>query len=275
MAVNFIMMGIVVGIMLGLVITIGFVVYKDAKALGLNAILWTIAAIIIPNFIGVIIYLVVRSTTPKKVTCSICQTKIKEDYNVCPECGSSFVVFCKGCKRPVEPELKICPYCGESMEYLELPKAIKIFPKTNIVRAIGVILAIFLGTIIIVVVATFGIGNIAFRTNYAPKNIAIMNVENNIGNQFKSSFFYKDGTDTKRFNIKKDSRQLISGEVYVEEGSIRIEVIDNEGNSIFTQEFTPQEEAYAVAISLDKTDVFYKVHMVYNKAKGHVDLKAE
>ena len=39
-------------------------VYKDAKSRGMNGVLWAILAIIIPYFIGIIIYLIVRRSHP-------------------------------------------------------------------------------------------------------------------------------------------------------------------------------------------------------------------
>lgn len=272
-----IMMCVFVGIMLGVAIAIGYIVYKDAKALGLNAWLWAIMAVVIPNFIGVIIYLVVRSTTAKKVTCSVCGAQIKEDYNVCPECGSNFTLFCKSCKRPIESGLKICPYCGEAVEEGELPKAMKVFPKTNISKSIGIIVAIFLGTVVIGVMGAFGMINMNKHTGYVhvPSNVAIMNVENNMGNKHEESFYYKNGESIQTFSVDESSHQLLTGEVYVKKGSIVINVEDNKGNNIFSQEFTPQEDPYAVQISLDKADVFYKAHITYNKARGKVNLRPE
>ena len=44
-----------------LMLVIGVVVYKDAKAHDLNPWLWMVVAVFTPNLIGVIIYLVVRS----------------------------------------------------------------------------------------------------------------------------------------------------------------------------------------------------------------------
>lgn len=49
-------------VMLSILGMIGYIVYKDAKAIGLNAILWVVVVIFVPNFMGIIIYLVDRKS---------------------------------------------------------------------------------------------------------------------------------------------------------------------------------------------------------------------
>lgn len=273
MTTTMVSMIVVLGVMLGVCLTIGYVVYKDAKALGLNAVLWTVLAVFLPNFIGVIVYLVVRSTTAKKATCSVCHAKVKEDYNVCPECGSNFAVFCKSCNKPIEPGMKICPYCGEAAEDLEMPKAVKVFPQTHIAKTIGSILGVFLGAILLIIVIAFGLGSVLHHVDYAPHNLSIMNVENNTMNKCKQSFYYKNGESIKDFNINKE--KALVGKVTVKQGSMTLTIKDDEEKVIFSQEFTPQEEAYTIEIPLNKTETFYSAFMTFDKTRGSIELQPE
>jgi len=88
---------------------VGSIVYKDAKKRGMDPWLWATIAVFVPFFIGIIVYLVVRSDGI--VTCENCGRPLRSDYRVCPYCGHSRARQCPQCGRPVSPEWKICPYC--------------------------------------------------------------------------------------------------------------------------------------------------------------------
>lgn len=67
-------------------ILIGTYVYKDASFRGMNAALWTILSIFAPGFVGLIIYLIVRSDYTD-TCCPTCNKPIQETFVVCPHCG--------------------------------------------------------------------------------------------------------------------------------------------------------------------------------------------
>ncbi len=48
-------------IVLSIPVLIGVYVYQDAKRRGMNAVLWTLVAVIAPALVGFIIYLLVRN----------------------------------------------------------------------------------------------------------------------------------------------------------------------------------------------------------------------
>ncbi|MEG0580389.1 MAG: zinc ribbon domain-containing protein, partial [Niameybacter sp.] len=93
-------------------VALGIVIYKDAKAHDMSGALWTAIAVLGPNFIGVIIYLIVRSNVEKKYNCSNCKAEVRADYNMCPSCQGVFEKVCHVCKRAVSGEVAYCPYCG-------------------------------------------------------------------------------------------------------------------------------------------------------------------
>lgn len=68
------LLGIVLA-MLVFMLIIGTIVYKDAKAYNLNPWLWTLVAILTPNLIGIVIYLVVRSNQQKNIHVLIAMPK--------------------------------------------------------------------------------------------------------------------------------------------------------------------------------------------------------
>lgn len=60
--------------------------YRDADDRGMIPILWTALVVLVPSFIGLIVYLVVRTST-NKVKCSNCNTYVNSNIKYCSNCG--------------------------------------------------------------------------------------------------------------------------------------------------------------------------------------------
>ncbi|NLK39330.1 MAG: zinc ribbon domain-containing protein [Clostridiales bacterium] len=97
---------------LAIPIMIGVFVYRDAKSRGMNAPLWTLVALVAPGFIGLIIYLIIRSEH-SALFCPSCSFRVSENFSVCPNCGRSLKYKCQNCNTPLESGWKICPSCSE------------------------------------------------------------------------------------------------------------------------------------------------------------------
>jgi hypothetical protein len=93
---------------------IGVYVYRDAKSRNMDAVLWTLVAILIPSFIGLIIYLVIR-TNNTNLNCPQCQKPVAPEYALCPYCGMSLKATCPICAAPVDGGWKLCPKCGTEL----------------------------------------------------------------------------------------------------------------------------------------------------------------
>lgn len=94
---------------------IGVYVYRDAKARGMNAVLWTLIALVSPALIGFIIYLLVRGGY-SDLECPQCGTPVTERFVVCPQCGARLRPACPGCAAPVEQSWKVCPHCAAPLD---------------------------------------------------------------------------------------------------------------------------------------------------------------
>lgn len=94
-------------------IAIAVFVYRDAPNRGMNRWMWMTIATFIPNFIGLIIYVIVRSNYGKK--CLSCGKQVKHDYEVCPYCGNNLNQHCLHCGKTVANNWKICPYCQNNL----------------------------------------------------------------------------------------------------------------------------------------------------------------
>lgn len=97
-------------------ICIGIYVYQDAKSRGMEAILWTALAVLIPYFIGLILYFIVRYYRGNH-KCPRCGTSVKDSYTICPQCGTELKSTCPNCGAYVESDWHLCAHCGTELPY--------------------------------------------------------------------------------------------------------------------------------------------------------------
>jgi Double zinc ribbon len=95
------------------VLLIGYI-NADARRRGMRYVMWTLLAIFLTNFIGVILYFVLRDPLP--VTCGKCGAQARAGFAFCPQCGAALSNACPACKRLVEPGWKTCAFCGGSLK---------------------------------------------------------------------------------------------------------------------------------------------------------------
>lgn len=141
---------IVLSIGLIVPILIGVYVYRDANRRGMNAVMWTLIALLAPSLLGFIIYLLVRSSY-SDLECPRCGTTIKEEYVLCPKCGSKLRPFCQNCSAPVEPDWTVCPRCATPLE--EISRDV-VVPTRKKDKSLGIIL---IAVILIPVVLIFAL----------------------------------------------------------------------------------------------------------------------
>ena len=86
-----IFMGVLIPIAaITMIILLGVWTYRDATSKGMNGILWTMVVLLVPSFVGLIVYLCVRYDA-KKVTCSKCLQQVNGNSKFCSNCGQELV----------------------------------------------------------------------------------------------------------------------------------------------------------------------------------------
>ena len=98
-------------------------VYHDAERRGHSGLLWGLF-VFIGNIIGLIIYLILRASSPDltgtspvvAIRCPGCAGSIQSSYVACPHCGIKLDKSCNNCGKHVEPGWKACPYCGTTLD---------------------------------------------------------------------------------------------------------------------------------------------------------------
>ena len=129
---------IVLAIIIIVPLIIGIYVYRDAEHRGMNAILWALVAAIAPALIGLIVYLLVRGNY-SDLRCPRCDTRVKEQFVVCPKCGAKLRASCPNCATPVEPDWKVCPKCTQPLPEIQVDVQVPVRAKD---KSIGKVLAI-------------------------------------------------------------------------------------------------------------------------------------
>ena len=262
---------------LGLLIALGVVIFKDAKAHHMNPWGWTALVLFVPNFIGLIIYLVVRSNVEKEYSCSNCKAVVKKDYNLCPNCQAVFEKTCPSCKRAVDSQLPYCPYCGQKVEAAAIyPTATKVANKTNIVKPLAIIGGTYLVLVILAFVTMFAIAAAdgAFEGLNLTNNISVMNIENNSSRRMKASFSYKN--DRKQLTIKKEAGEqlVIHADVSLNKGNLLLTVSDPNGNIIDTKNYTGDTFGDTLTLPIEIAGK-YKVKIDVQEASGKYDINVE
>lgn len=141
-------------------VLIGVYVYRDAKSRGMNAVLWTLIALLAPTLIGLLIYLLVRGSY-SNLRCARCGAPVTEQYVSCPQCGARLRATCPGCAAPVEPGWKVCPRCAaplpEQPEDLCTPvrKQDRVLPK--------ILLAVILIPVLLIVAALLAFSSLTVK----------------------------------------------------------------------------------------------------------------
>jgi hypothetical protein len=94
------------------VLLVGYV-HVDAKRRGMRYVMWTLLAIFIWNFIGTILYFLMRDPMP--TPCPKCGKLSAQSFTFYPHCGAELMRTCRVCHRKLGPGWSNCAYCGTSL----------------------------------------------------------------------------------------------------------------------------------------------------------------
>ena len=146
-------------LVLAVPVIIGVYVYRDAKRRGMNEILWALAAALVPSFIGLLIYLIVRANY-SDLRCPKCETPVTEQYVVCPRCGAKLRPACPNCATPVEQDWKLCPKCTQPLT--EVFAGVQ-YPTRTKDKSLGKVIAIVIAIpVLLVLLLVFGLSVFSF-----------------------------------------------------------------------------------------------------------------
>jgi hypothetical protein len=91
------------------VLLVGYV-HVDAKRRGMRYVMWTLLAMFIGNFIGIILYFLMRDPMP--TPCPKCSKLSAQSFTFCPHCGAELMRTCRVCHKKLGAGWSNCAYCG-------------------------------------------------------------------------------------------------------------------------------------------------------------------
>lgn len=177
------------------VVLVAVWVYRDAKSRGLEAWVWVLVTVLVPSFIGLLLYFLVGR---------------KESRRACPSCG-----------RQVPQRSTFCGFCGGQM-----PEETPTERKKGVGK--GLLIA---GLVCIVLTILLGFGSIfalavadgAFE-NADFFSVSTVYVENNWNDSWNVKFHYTNKTPDASFRIHDDGPNTLYFEGECEEGPLTLRV---------------------------------------------------
>jgi hypothetical protein len=113
------LIGSVLLLVVSVLIGIGVAVYHDAKQRGMEPLLWALVAALVPYFLGLIAFLIVRH--PVQSYCAACGQSFAAADIYCKNCGQAVQTRCPSCGRPAETSTRFCSGCGTQLEPAPVP----------------------------------------------------------------------------------------------------------------------------------------------------------
>ena len=147
-------------------VMIGVYVYRDAKRRGMNAMAWTLIAVVAPALIGFIIYLLVRGNSPD-LQCPQCAEPVTEQYVICPHCGAKLRPACPNCSFPVELDWNVCPKCAAPLDQAKMRHTPPLRRQDRTLSKI--LIAIIVVPVALIALAVFGLT--AFQSAGGPSTL--------------------------------------------------------------------------------------------------------
>lgn len=151
-------------VIMAIPVLIGIYVYRDAKARGMEALVWALIAVLAPGFVGLIIYLVARRDHVK-LCCPQCGEEVGESYATCPRCGQKLAASCRSCGTPLKADWKLCPRCGTEITETEPFSPPVVASGTGGKGLTAVIIVVLLVPVLVVVMTVIGVA--AYGANTA------------------------------------------------------------------------------------------------------------
>lgn len=209
-------------------------VYRDAKSRGLEAWVWTLVVVLVPSFIGLLLYFLVGR---------------REGRRPCPSCGAQ-----------VPARSTFCGYCGAQM-----PEESQAPPQRGgkgllITGLVCMVLTIVLGfgAVISLAIADGAFEDIDFMT------YSTVYVENTRSNRWSVSFHRTNKTPDKSFPIDDDGPYTLYFEGECEEGPLTLHVWQGDVKRTFDLSGGDEVEGY-MDLSIFSPG---KVHMELFNEKG-------
>lgn len=255
----------------------------------MNSTLWVLITVLMPNFIGFIIYLVVRSQSGRigeklrdfqsdqkdQTNRPDKQHPYGESKDSSRSYGSDKVIISKGtstkdircqtCGRLLSGSPNKCPYCGAPVhnEMFDDDMAQANAARKGIITVLAIVLVIGMLFFVLIALTPFRYMNIEEVVDTFKYEI-FSGEEQNTSSIISSKYSYWDGTKEKIIDIDKNGDLEIEFEIESKEGIVYAVLKDDDNNIIYNFPGNAREEAI---FKVQKGERYY-ISIVGQKAKG-------
>lgn len=230
----------------GAVACLGVWTYRDAKARGLQAGMWTAIVVLVPNLLGILLYFVVGR---------------KQQKTACPACGSW-----------TEPGKAYCSSCGSPMGDMGYAFVGRKPGKRILVAGLAfIVLGFFL--IMGVFIAQFA----ASPETFTARNMSIGQAQTSLPGRWKLSFWYFDGEKARSIRLKYGGSRTMTIDAKIESGTVEAAISAEDGKEerISLNELNSLNSPYIWDLSEFPVNAKLTLRIYGEKAKGNFNMKWE
>lgn len=186
--------GLAVLLVVTAMVGLGFWTYRDAKSRGLEAGMWTLIVVLVPNFIGLLLYFLI-GRRQQQTLCPSCGSKTQQGKPYCSTCGAAIV---QG---------------GMSM----------ITSKNNSKKPLIFALTCVVLTFILMIFIS--VASIYLQPEmFSSKTISVVKNETRLPGVWKLSFWYFDGEKSRAIVVKNGTPSALNVSATVEKGALEMGV---------------------------------------------------
>lgn len=227
--------------MIGTLVGLGMWTYRDAKARGLEAGMWTAIVLAVPNFIGLLLYFLV-GRKQQHVLCSTCGLRTEQGKPHCSNCGTFLV-----------------------------PQANSISPrprsnKKPLIFALVCVILTFILAVGVIVTSVW-----AQPEMFAAHNVAIGQTQTMRAGIWKLSFWYLDGEKVRTIDLKESESKTLTVDAKIKQGTVKLG-IKAEGKEEELFLLNGRESAFEVDLSPFPADGKITARLYADEAKGSVHM---
>lgn len=198
-------------------LTLGVWTFLDAKSRKLNAALWVVIVMLVPNFIGLILYFLIGR---------------KQSLTQCIKCNQS-----------VQSKSHFCPNCGSIMP--EIANDIQFDKRKN-----KKLLIMFISCLIVIFLAIVGVFINIIKESpgaFTTFSSSVGMVEANFGNKWDLSFYSFNGVKKHNINLKNNSTKTLHIESELNSGSLFLNI--SQGDKTINVDLSKNEQDTTYNIS--------------------------
>lgn len=245
MLMMFVLTGVALLAVVGTMIGLGVWTFRDARARGLEAGMWTAIVVLVPNLLGFLLYMLIARKQHK--------------------------VLCSSCSQKTEASKPFCSNCGANLQnHPAMANPAAAFGKKTGKAPLIVALACVAITVVTMIGAAVAVG-MEQPEMFTSKNVSLFQTQTMRPGVWKLSFRYFDGEKANAFTIKDGKPQTFRVNATITKGETELGItVDGEEVQRFSLNDLTDEFTWDLSQYPDKSRVVIKLYG--EKSSGKINM---